>query len=31
MRAVVARDRFFEVGSMKGLADLEQYLYETKV
>jgi N-acetyl-alpha-D-muramate 1-phosphate uridylyltransferase len=30
MRAVIAEKRFFEVGSINGLADLEQYLYETK-
>jgi N-acetyl-alpha-D-muramate 1-phosphate uridylyltransferase len=28
MRAVIAQQRFFEVGSMMGLADLEQYLYK---
>jgi N-acetyl-alpha-D-muramate 1-phosphate uridylyltransferase len=30
MRAVVAKQRFFEVGSMNGLADLEAYLYDQK-
>jgi N-acetyl-alpha-D-muramate 1-phosphate uridylyltransferase len=30
MRAIVATKRFFEVGSMNGLAELEAYLYEQR-